>query len=102
MQVGGRQWTFREVDEYSNAIGNYLHESGYRRDDVIAMFMESQPEYVCFWLGMAKIGVIPALINFNLRKESLAHCVTAGNAKAIIYGAQFTSGLFFYSQYFCC
>ena len=29
--------------------------------------MESRPEFVGFWLGLAAIGVETALVNFNLR-----------------------------------
>jgi solute carrier family 27 fatty acid transporter 1/4 len=88
----GHEWTFRAVDECSNAIANYLLENGYQRDDVIALFMESRPEFVCFWLGMAKIGVIGALINFNLRMESLLHCLQASEAKGLIFGGELIEG----------
>ncbi len=33
--------TFQDVDEYSNAVANYLFESGYRKGDVIVVFMEN-------------------------------------------------------------
>ncbi|XP_064649666.1 long-chain fatty acid transport protein 4-like [Lineus longissimus] len=84
----GHEWTFRAVDECSNAIANNLLENGYQRDDVIALFMESRPEFVCFWLGMAKIGVVGALINFNLRMDSLLHCIQASEAKGLIFGGE--------------
>ncbi|XP_014671032.1 PREDICTED: long-chain fatty acid transport protein 1-like [Priapulus caudatus] len=85
--------TFREVDEYSNQIANYFHEAGYRHGDVIALFMESRPEYICIWLGLAKIGVITALINFNLREESLSHCIASADAKLIIFGKELTDAV---------
>ena len=88
----GRYWTFREVDEQSNAVANYLSGSGFRSGDVIALFMESSPEFVCLWLGMAKIGVVPALINFNLRMQALAHCIKVAESKAIIFGAELADG----------
>ena len=33
----------------------------------MSLFMESRPEFVGFWLGLAAIGVETALVNFNLR-----------------------------------
>ena len=92
VMVDGRQWTFREIDEHSNAIANYLHDIGFRKGDVAALFMENRPEFVCYWLGMAKIGAVAALINFNLRMESLAHCIQVSEAKAIIFGGELTEG----------
>ncbi|XP_059848352.1 long-chain fatty acid transport protein 1-like [Hypanus sabinus] len=86
-------WTFRELDEYSNAVGNFLLEQGYQPGDVIALFMESRPEFVGLWLGMAKIGVEAALLNFNLRLDPLTHCLSVSGAKAIIFGAEMSDAL---------
>lgn len=60
--------------------------------DVVAIFMENRSQYVGLWLGMAKIGVEAALINFNLRLEALVHCVTISNAKAVVFGSELTDG----------
>eukprot|EP00058_Branchiostoma_floridae_P009386 XP_002594874.1 hypothetical protein BRAFLDRAFT_86042 [Branchiostoma floridae] len=81
-------WTFQELDEYSNAVGNYFSQMGYGSGDVVALYMESRPVFVAIWLGLAKIGVVAALINFNLRMESLAHCINVSQAKALIFGAE--------------
>ena len=59
---------------------------------MVALFMENGSEYVGLWLGMAKIGVEAALINFNLRLEALVHCVTISNAKAVVFGSELTNG----------
>lgn len=54
--------------------------------------MENRSQYVGLWLGMAKIGVEAALINFNLRLEALVHCVTISNAKAVVFGSELCEG----------
>ena len=92
IMVDGREWTFQQVDEYTNQIANFLYDKGFRRGDVIALFMENRPEYACFWLAMAKIGVLGALINFNLRMESLAHCIKISEAKALLFGSEVAEG----------
>lgn len=91
-EATGEQWTFRRLDEYSNAVANYFYQQGFRLGDVIAIFMESRPEFVGLWLGMAKIGIEAALINFNLRLDSLVYCVTTSGAKAVIFGGELSSG----------
>ena len=90
--VDGRQWTFEEAYQYSNAVSNYFHELGYRKGDVVILFMENRPEYVCIWLGLANVGITTALVNFNLRLEALKHCIQVSEAKAVIFGAELTSG----------
>lgn len=89
--IDERSWTFKEVDEYSNAISNYFHQQNYQKGDVVAIFMESRPEFVMLWLGLAKIGVTSALINFNLKHEAFAHCINVSGAKSIIFGHELTS-----------
>uniref|UniRef100_A0A8C6VZN4 Arachidonate--CoA ligase n=1 Tax=Nothobranchius furzeri TaxID=105023 RepID=A0A8C6VZN4_NOTFU len=84
----GERWTFHQLDEYSNRVANLLLDRGFKEGDVVAIFMENRSEYVGLWLGMAKIGVEAALINFNLRLESLVHCVTISNSKAVIFGSE--------------
>lgn len=68
--------------------GNFSPQDG----DVVALFMENRSQYVGLWLGMAKIGVEAALINFNLRLEALVHCVTISNAKAVMFGSELNDG----------
>ena len=55
--------------------------------------MENRPEYIATWLGLAKIGVTPALINYNLKQQSLIHTIQVSNCKAIIYGIELENGM---------
>ena len=82
-----KQWTFKEVDSYCNQVANYFQSIGYKKGDVVALFMENRPEFVFFWLGLSKIGVISALINYNLKKESLQHCISIADAKGLVFTA---------------
>nr|XP_023687699.1 long-chain fatty acid transport protein 4 [Paramormyrops kingsleyae] len=87
-EATGEAWTFRQLDIYSNRVANLLLQRGFKEGDVVALFMENRPQYVGLWLGMAKIGVEAALINFNLRMDALLHCVTISNAKAVVFGSE--------------
>lgn len=77
--------TFKEANELSNKVANFFYEKGFRKGDVIALIMENRVEYGPFWMGLSKIGVITALINTNLRGDSLKHCITNGEAKAVVF-----------------
>ena len=65
-----------------NGLSHFLNE-GFEKGDTIAVFMENRPEFVRTWLGLAKIGVIPALINYNLRAEPLFHTIQLVKCKAV-------------------
>lgn len=55
--------------------------------------MGNCPEYVCLWHGLGKIGVVTALINNNLRNDSLVHCLKAAAVKAIIFSDEYASNV---------
>ncbi|XP_034257009.1 long-chain fatty acid transport protein 4-like [Thrips palmi] len=89
----GQSWTFKEVDELSNRLGNFMKSQGIRKGDTVALLMESRPDYVCLWMGLAKLGATSALINYNLRLDPLVHSITVANAKAVIVGTELAPAL---------
>ncbi|XP_074149866.1 long-chain fatty acid transport protein 4 isoform X1 [Sminthopsis crassicaudata] len=86
-------WTFRQLDAYSSAVGNLLQARGLVSGDVVALFMENRNEFVGLWLGMAKLGVEAALINTNLRRDALRHCLTTSQARILIFGSELSSAV---------
>ncbi|KAH3803076.1 long-chain fatty acid transport protein 1-like [Dreissena polymorpha] len=88
-----KKWTFQEVDLLTNAIANFFNESGIRQGHVVALVMENRPDLVFYWMGLAKIGAIGALINFNLREKSLLHCVQAAQAQCVVFSEEMASAV---------
>lgn len=78
-------WTFRDVEKFSNKIGNAFAQLGFQPGDEVALVMNTRPEFVGVWLGMAKNGVVTAFINTNQRMETLVHSITVVNCKAVIF-----------------
>ncbi|CAA94602.3 long-chain-fatty-acid--CoA ligase [Caenorhabditis elegans] len=76
--------TYAEFNAHCNRYANYFQGLGYRSGDVVALYMENSVEFVAAWMGLAKIGVVTAWINSNLKREQLVHCITASKTKAII------------------
>lgn len=86
-------WTFQEVENYSNKVANHFKSQGYKKGDVVALILENSPEFVCLWLGLSKLGVVTALINTNLRLDSLWYCISVANTKAIIFGSNLSGAV---------
>jgi solute carrier family 27 fatty acid transporter 1/4 len=80
----------------SNKIAEYFYNQSYQKKDTIALMMENSLEYPFFWLGLSKIGVISALINTNLRKDTLIHSIKVANCKAIITTPDYIEGALIY------
>lgn len=87
------EWTFGQVEEYSNRVANLFKSHGYRKGDAVALMMENRPEFVCMWLGLSKLGIITALINYNLRHTSLIHSVNVAKCQAFIFGSELTEAI---------
>ena len=80
-----QQWTFDQLHEYSNRVANVFIELGFEPGDEVALMMPSKPEYIGIWLGMAKAGIVTALINYNQRQATLAHSINLIKTKALIF-----------------
>ncbi len=84
----GSSTTYAEFDALASRVANWALAEGLKAGDCVALFMENRPEYVACWAGLAKIGIVTALINHNLEGDALAHCVNIAAAKRIITGAE--------------
>ncbi|XP_012539295.1 long-chain fatty acid transport protein 4 isoform X1 [Monomorium pharaonis] len=84
-----QEWTFQQIEDFSNKIATIFKTHGYKKGDTIALLLENRPEFVAIWLGLNKLGVITSLINTNLRKTSLLHCINIAKCQALIYGTDF-------------
>lgn len=77
------------MEDYSNRVANlFMRRFGLKKGDCVALFLENKPEYIGLWLGLSKIGVISALINTNLKSQSLVHSIKVAQPKCIVYGAE--------------
>ncbi|KAL0812134.1 hypothetical protein ABMA28_009512 [Loxostege sticticalis] len=91
--MGDRALTFKEGDELSNRIAWYFKRQGFKSGEVIALFMETQPEYVFLWLGLAKLRVTTALVNTSLRGPQLIHCLRIAGCKAVVFGDEMADAI---------
>jgi fatty-acyl-CoA synthase len=79
--------TYRNLDLASNQVAHWAQSHNIGRGDVVALLMENRPEFVVYWLGLAKLGAVTALINTNLTGRPLAHCLDVSGAKHLILDA---------------
>uniref|UniRef100_A0AAQ5Y7N8 Long-chain-fatty-acid--CoA ligase n=1 Tax=Amphiprion ocellaris TaxID=80972 RepID=A0AAQ5Y7N8_AMPOC len=92
-EATGETWTFAQLDGLCNAVAHWARSQGWVSGDVVALFMESRPLQVALWLGLAKVGVEAALINFSLRCDPLLHCIGVSGSKAIVFGAELADAM---------
>lgn len=87
-----RTWNYSQFDAYANQIAYWGLSQGLKRGDTVGFYSNNRLEYVAIWFGLSKIGVVTALLNFQLQGQSLAHCVDIAGCKSAIIEAELTSG----------
>ncbi|KAE8748080.1 hypothetical protein FOCC_FOCC005275 [Frankliniella occidentalis] len=86
-------WTYRDVDAYCNRVARAFQRAGLRRGDVVALVLDNRIEYICVWLGLAKLGAVTALINRNLVDAPLAHTINTARAKVVLFGEEYAAAV---------
>jgi acyl-CoA synthetase (AMP-forming)/AMP-acid ligase II len=82
-------YTFAQWNNRANQVARWARSTAnLKRGDVVAVMLENKPECLFIWTGFAKVGVVAALINNNLRQKPLMHCIKVCSAKALLYGAE--------------
>jgi len=82
------QLSWQQYNEAVNRCANYFISKGLKKGDVACVFLENRPELLIAYSAMAKIGAISSMINTNLRRDALSHCLTLHPAKVYIIGEE--------------
>lgn len=80
--------TYGEYNARVNRYARYFLSQGLQKGDVVALFLETRPELLIIYSALAKIGVINAMINTNLRQDALRHCLTLNKARGFVVGEE--------------
>ncbi len=65
-------------------MARFAVAQGWRKGDVIGLHMRNCPAYLALWLGLARIGIVTALLNPQLPATGLAHGLRVAGARAMI------------------
>ena len=84
---------YRKFNEQANKAAHYLVASGIKPGDVVALFMENRPEYLCYMAAISKTGAVAALINNSQSGKVLIHSLNLVSAKAVIAGEEVVAAI---------
>ena len=85
--------SWQELNQRSNRVANYLKNQGITSGDCVSLFMQNRTEVVVNIVAICKLGAIAGLINSNLIKQPLTHCINLVDSKKCIFGAELTEPL---------
>lgn len=86
-----KKFTFEELSQISNKIGNVLKDAGVDRGDRVFLFMPRVPELYVSFLGILKIGAIAGSLFSAFQEQALFDRLDNSEAKVIITHSSLTS-----------
>ncbi|XP_030623711.1 long-chain fatty acid transport protein 6 [Chanos chanos] len=81
--------SYQDVDIRSNKFANVFRAEGSLKEgDIVALMMSNEPDFICVWFGLCKLGCEVAFLNFNIKSKSLLHCLQSCGAKTLVVGSE--------------
>jgi len=84
-----RQISYTLFNETANRYSHLFQKRGFIKGDTVAVLMDNRPEFLIVHAGLAKIGVIPALVNSNIKGHALVHAINIAEARALVIGSEY-------------
>ncbi|MDF3029679.1 MAG: long-chain-acyl-CoA synthetase [Moraxellaceae bacterium] len=85
--------TYAELNRWANRVAHFYQQQGLQKGDVVAVLLENRPEFLAVVAGLAKLGVVAALLNTSQAGRVLAHSITLVQPKAVIVGEELRGNL---------
>lgn len=83
-----RRYTYGEANAIINRHAYAYKVLGIGPGDVVALVLDSRPEYVFHVLALHKIGAVASLVNHHVTGDGLAHALRICRPKHIVVGSE--------------
>ncbi|HVB75363.1 MAG TPA: benzoate-CoA ligase family protein [Ktedonobacteraceae bacterium] len=83
----GQTYTYAQVAELANRIGNGLLELGLDMEQRVALLMLDSPQLVAAFFGAIKIGAVPIPLNTMLRPNDYIYMLNDSRARILLVHA---------------
>ena len=91
--VGGRETTWRQLDERSNQVAHALRDAGVQQGDRVAFIDKNSAEYFETLYACAKIGAVQVAVNWRLAPPEMAFIVNDSRVGVLVVHTDFAEHL---------
>ncbi|KAL3866995.1 hypothetical protein ACJMK2_044236 [Sinanodonta woodiana] len=81
-----RIYTYELVNEQANRVASLASQWRLTVGDTVAIMIINEPAFIWTYLGLQKLGITVAFINYNIKKAALIHSLKSCDAKVFILG----------------
>ncbi len=85
----GRRYTFSQLNERVNRLGNALSNMGVQKGDRVAMLQVNTNQCVEVYFATAKIGAIYLPLNFRAKGNELTYMLNSSEANTLLAGERY-------------
>jgi len=79
-----RRISYAELNSLINSAAEGITRMGFKKGDVLSIFLPSLPELIIGYLGTARAGVTVNLVNAMLQKTEVAYILNDCNTKGVL------------------
>jgi benzoate-CoA ligase family protein len=87
IRMGRDQWTYTQVAEGANRLGNALRALGVEIEQRVAVLLYDSPQFAFAFFGAIKIGAVPIPTNTLLRPQDYQYMLEDSRARVLIVEA---------------
>ena len=80
----GRTFTYGQVSEMVNRVGNALCGLGVEMENRVLLLLYDSPEFAASFFGAMKIGAVPVPVNTMMRAQDYEYFLNDSRAKVLI------------------
>jgi acyl-coenzyme A synthetase/AMP-(fatty) acid ligase len=84
MAPSGRTLTFAEYEAAANQVAHVLRETGLRKGDHVAIFMENHPAMLLAEAGAERTGLYFTPVNSYLSAEEVAYVINDSRSRVVV------------------
>src|SRR5436305_8904699 len=83
----GTAYTYAEIAELSNRVGNGLLDLGVEMEQRVALLLLDSPQFAASFFGAIKIGAVPIPMNTMLQPKDYVYLLNDRRAKVLVIHA---------------
>ena len=87
--VGGKRWTYAQINERVSRLANALTKLGVKKGDRIGMLQVNCSEFVEGYFAAAKLDAIFVPLNFRAKADELSYMISNADAKVLFVGERY-------------
>ncbi len=88
---GDRRWTYAELWQRVQRIGNALRSAGVEPGDRVAVLQTNSDDYVATYFATALIGGVFVPVNYRAKPIELKHILSTAKTKVLLAGDRYVS-----------